>query len=734
MSIVLTTPPGWQRSTVLFGTDPVDGHILRKDSIIHKHLMDYPPPARHSGVGVQMLEKTPTLSFLGRRSFAPRPLSDATEIFDTDFEDDSASSTPVSMESMEDDKETTASSPPLRTPNSAGLGAFDFHFEDKPVMGPRGPHLFSVSVEPEAPMVGRSKELEDCLGSATVVPFSPSRPISSLTRAVAELDETQVRSWSPHQVADWMSEAGFDATVVEKFLAHDICGVVLLDLQFEDLKELDITSYGKRHRVMSSIQQLRNSSMLTLKVPCTNPPARRGRQQRRPQGDHISISPAESVSIVAIEQVLPKPHKCSKGQDCPKWLKQQRKIQRLREEFPTEAKSDAEPSVVASSDALGAAQRPALRITPESLSGVRPRDPQENVRQFLSFQHLEPGSTTAKAPPLAENLRSLPKLTIPIENSEQLGPYTARSLTPANTRTLRRSKTPVSAIRHASPVMFPLQTSSQTPAHMQNSPYSYTASGSTTDVYRVASPLSEVDVPVTALPLDPVGRDNSQSVPADMRYGVGPTAAQTEPIRRPSSASTRRLHHRHGSILAPSITPLPEDLPGLSHVRPDGEPRSALAFTQPIVSDVQHSGQVRKRKTTRLLRHEWQDAHFTLKGTKLAMYSDHAAAEADARRSKALEYIDVDDYAVACSSLASSSKLSAAFKRSILGSREIEEKAFAFSLVPEARKIFATSKSHHFSVKTRDERIDWMRELMLAKALKRSKENGREVHVNGNLI
>lgn len=37
--------------------------------------------------GEQMIEKRQTLSFLGRRSFVPRPLSEATEIFDTDNED-----------------------------------------------------------------------------------------------------------------------------------------------------------------------------------------------------------------------------------------------------------------------------------------------------------------------------------------------------------------------------------------------------------------------------------------------------------------------------------------------------------------------------------------------------------------------------------------------------------------------------------------------------------------------
>lgn len=150
---------------------------------------------------------------------------------------------------------------------------------------------------------------------------------------------------------------------------------------------------------------------------------------------------------------------------------------------------------------------------------------------------------------------------------------------------------------------------------------------------------------------------------------------------------------------------------------------------------------MKKRKTTRLLRHEWQDAHFTLRGTNLAMHKD----ESDAHRiSRALDVVDVDDYAVACSSLATSSKLTAAFKRSILRNGHNmtnKQAAFAFSLVPatkenEKKALFGSNhiKSHHFAVKTRDERIDWMRELMLAKALKKGKDAGSLLQVNGNMI
>ena len=79
------------------------------------------------------------------------------------------------------------------------------------------------------------------------------------------------------------------------------------------------------------------------------------------------------------------------------------------------------------------------------------------------------------------------------------------------------------------------------------------------------------------------------------------------------------------------------------------------------------------------------------------------------------------------------------------GKEDVDPAAFAFQLVPTAdggkaeKKASngflhaATGKTHHFSVKDREERIDWMRELMLAKALKQRGE-GVEVKVNGQVV
>jgi hypothetical protein len=164
---------------------------------------------------------------------------------------------------------------------------------------------------------------------------------------------------------------------------------------------------------------------------------------------------------------------------------------------------------------------------------------------------------------------------------------------------------------------------------------------------------------------------------------------------------------------------------------------------------VSYEGAMKKRKQ-RMLRTEWQDGYFTLKGTRLNMHKDSQ------QRDRTLEYVDIDDYAIACSSIASTSKLSAAFRAVHITSGKDKTDAvgaFAFQLVPQdkngarlrkrdstlpggvlpAEGVNGTGKTHHFAVKNRDERIDWMRELMLAKAMKQKGE-GFEINRNGNMI
>lgn len=325
------------------------------------------------------------------------------------------------------------------------------------------------------------------------------------------------------------------------------------------------------------------------------------------------------------------------------------------------------------------------------------------------------------------NLKSLPKLSIP--------PPRSMSAAPLQTHNPRSAT--------ASPQIAP------------DTAFSPCRTASPGGVYRFGTPFSEMDAPVTAVPAGPVSRDTSQSVPPNMQY--------RDPVQRAGSRVDWRRPSlplpvlNEDQVFSPTAGPSDGDDDTLHETQFSGDdsplsddpirystsssiPRHQTQTAPPaapkggfVYNGVNHHGWMKKRRT-RLLRHEWQDQHFRLQGTTLAMHANELPS------SSALQTIDVDDYAVACSSLASN-KLSAKLRALKLSSGQQKDKsavpmAFEFQLVPTApgkgdiKKVLPSGKVHHFAVKSRDERIDWMRELMLAKAL-RAKNDGYEVNING---
>lgn len=758
---------------------------------------------------------------------ANRRMSDATDFDDTDFEasDSDEESLRQSLQSLAYDSNTTLSTPDLPTPDEARQNMINIRLDKSTVRGPEGPHLFrnstgSTIYEPSTAEIDlyfeRSPLQSEFSRSADTpnrFPFSPKTPkaLATVHPDVSQVTEEEIRNWKPSQVAHWLYIAGYNDAVIERFIINDIAGSVLLSLQIDDLKELSIHSFGMRHQIMASIDHLKNTMQTGVMPPTPEPmmpefprrpstgrssperrsPAGRSSPERSyvmsvsPNGEILSnrafgqtnnalgtqITPAESVSIVGIEQVLPKPHSCSKGEKCSKYKRQQRMLEKLAAEFPDgvvregaiiagspgnpltaknmlRPQSNSEPSVVASSDIFGPSPAPGPKLSEEALSEIQKLDPQETIRNFLNYQHVEnhpkrmlPELETHNLPPqdhliglspptfqshnMATNLRNLPKLTIPTSpNTEDM----------TTAVTTNRSMTPTQpSAGYGSPT-----------AVQRYGPFTQTGNLDPIDVYRQGTPFSEMDVPITAIPSGPIARETSQSVPPDMQYG-NLFPPYRDPISRSASVRPRAPQSlrqiEEGRPLPPIETPA--DL--IRSPRMQQHAYSTSKSSQSSLSsdpDVTQSGYMKKRKTTRLLRHEWQDAHFTLRGTNLAMHKDERDAH---RNSRALEIIDVDDYAVACSSVATSSKLTAAFKKSVLrngngmgGARN--EPAFAFSLVPapkegEKKSLFSTNgtKSHHFAVKSRDERIEWMRTVMIAKIAGR-KGQGEEISVNGTPI
>ncbi|KAI6772253.1 hypothetical protein HG530_003211 [Fusarium avenaceum] len=802
-----------------------------------------------------------------------RPISVATEFVDTDWEeedeiisDEEDNSPRISLQSAGQPSFTTVSSyDEVPTPRSSRSQEIHLEYSPKQVEGPRGPHLFRNSSDQYS-----STEEDIILTLSPITPKGPRNIADFLMTTQSppragpfqytdeELDTTTLASWTTEMVAQAMLNAGVELSVADRFMENDISGAILITLKFEDLKELNIQSFGIRTKVWHQIQALRDSRPASPRpgTPIEDVPSRdvvrevrRGddnglrhrqsskrRHRARTNGD--DITPMESVSIIGIEQVIPKPHNCSKGENCSKFRKQQQLIKAFKKEYPhvdinatgtvmvgdagnpetakaldpnkVRPVSDAVPSVVASSDVMGPGMPPLQYLYEASLRGVQARDPQDNVRQFLSFQHQHPhvGECSEEVPPTPpfdgmpnaqaqlphQGLRRLPKLSIP--GKPQLPPSRlgASSVPPPQKKQVQHQSFAQHQQQQQQQQQLQQQQQKQQPTFVpyqmeRTSPRSPDLEVTPRNSFRHGTPFSELDVPVTAVPIGPVARDFSQSVPPDMNYRTSPTNNVSPPrcqsrtsARRPSfpvmpaleenkpvfssrpaqgssspksprgSRAQQPLQppprdnlpfsrgHLNGSekVLVPSITPL-----GAKGKSPSADPANGIS----------HQGPMKKRKT-KMLRHEWQDGYFTIKGTRLNMHKD--SEELD----RTLEYVDIDDYAIACSSVASSSKLTAAFKTMHLsrGSHSREKSdpvgAFAFQLIPQDKNtarlrkreshiqpagaipvegVNGTGKTHHFAVKNRDDRIDWMRELMLAKAL-RQKGEGFEISVNGNMI
>ncbi|CDH49050.1 phospholipid binding protein [Lichtheimia corymbifera JMRC:FSU:9682] len=81
---------------------------------------------------------------------------------------------------------------------------------------------------------------------------------SSLSSSL--LKDTAPEDWSTDQVALWIDMMGFK-DVAETFKLQEITGDVLLELTPESLKELDIGTFGKRHKIHNAIQALRQETL-----------------------------------------------------------------------------------------------------------------------------------------------------------------------------------------------------------------------------------------------------------------------------------------------------------------------------------------------------------------------------------------------------------------------------------------------------------------------------------------
>ncbi|KAH7588819.1 SH3 domain [Nakaseomyces glabratus] len=80
----------------------------------------------------------------------------------------------------------------------------------------------------------------------------------SLPRNQNEIMELMnVENWTPDEVTAYFIGHGFDIKSASSFQQHKISGKILLELQLEHLKELDISSFGTRFEMYKQIEMIR---------------------------------------------------------------------------------------------------------------------------------------------------------------------------------------------------------------------------------------------------------------------------------------------------------------------------------------------------------------------------------------------------------------------------------------------------------------------------------------------
>jgi hypothetical protein len=394
------------------------------------------------------------------------------------------------------------------------------------------------------------------------------------------------------------------------------------------------------------------------------------------------------------------------------------------------------PSVIASSDALGPIQSKEIKLKESVLREVSRLDPQENVKQFLTHQHLQHLEERRHSPPpvptksasdilRAQRQPSPPSPPPPAPRDTANPPHASygprmQSLPPsAITAATLAPPTPSPPLRSQTP-SFGLRIQGMEQVVPPYANFSVPSRVRSPAMMRTTTPFSEADVPCSAgTPIN--FRDQSQSVPPELHYRRFPTPTM-ESLTAPIVPRSVGANIPRSQSTRPTLNMVEESAEW--EMVDDGEVKMA-----PSPSMRTHSGWMKKRRTN-WFRHEWPDYHFVLRGTRLGYARDVATGEVGS--------IDMDQYQVACSN-SGSTKLSAAFKAGKIFGKKKEDGtpgSYFFQLVPAdgpAKGKKNIGKVHCFAVNSREERIDWMRELMLAKAIKQ-KGQGFEVEVNGEKV
>lgn len=149
------------------------------------------------------------------------------------------------------------------------------HATNSPIIPPAALSSVPASYTPPPP--------EPAQLQPSAIPATPpvGAPIASTTSSAAATpkDGTVHRApakppatWTVEEVVEWAKSKSFDQFVCDKFIEHDISGDVLLELDANLLKELDIPQFGKRVRIAQAITELRRpQSVASSSHPSPHP-------------------------------------------------------------------------------------------------------------------------------------------------------------------------------------------------------------------------------------------------------------------------------------------------------------------------------------------------------------------------------------------------------------------------------------------------------------------------------
>ncbi|KAI9019419.1 hypothetical protein CLU79DRAFT_758744 [Phycomyces nitens] len=162
-------------------------------------------------------------------------------------------------------KNYTSPTPPKLTPLEAKIDKLENVISNMKI----APNVYSPPLPSSSSIASRPPALTrtDSLVSlqSSLSPSTIRLPNSTSNRSLQTnvlnslhspiLQNTPPEDWNVDQVAAWLQMMGFGA-VAENFKAQEITGDILLELTQESLKELDVSTFGKRFKLHNAIHAL----------------------------------------------------------------------------------------------------------------------------------------------------------------------------------------------------------------------------------------------------------------------------------------------------------------------------------------------------------------------------------------------------------------------------------------------------------------------------------------------